>query len=54
MAPYFPYLMLAIATERNIESMQEQWAMQMGVSANQANKALLEATSWSESFAAVQ
>lgn len=50
--PYFPYLMLAIATERNIESMQGQWATQMGVSASQANKALLEATSWSESFTA--
>jgi EAL and modified HD-GYP domain-containing signal transduction protein len=52
--PYYPYLMLAIATERNIESMQEQWAMQMGISANQANLALFEATAWSESFTNAQ
>lgn len=52
--PYFPYLMLAIATERGVESMQEQWAAQMGVSSAQANKALLEATSWSESFSSGQ
>lgn len=48
--PYFPYLMLAISTERNIESMQEQWAVQLGIGPMQANIALLEAASWAEAF----
>ena len=49
--PYFPYLMLAISTERGVESMQEHWASQLGIGAAAANRALLEAASWAESFA---
>ena len=48
--PYYPYLMLAIATERNISSMQETWAHQLGITAQQANKASLSATAWAEEF----
>lgn len=48
--PYHPYLMLAIATERGIEGMQETWASSLGISARQANAALLSATAWSESL----
>ena len=50
--PYYPYLMLAIATERNVDGMQEQWASQIGITPQQANCALLEATSWAESLTA--
>lgn len=50
--PYYPYLMLAIFTERNIESMQEEWAEKLGIGARQANEAILEATTWAEAFTA--
>lgn len=50
--PYFPYLMMAISTERGIDGMQQHWASLIGVSAGQANVALLEAASWAESFTA--
>jgi EAL and modified HD-GYP domain-containing signal transduction protein len=48
--PYYPYLMLAISTERSIETMQATWATQLGVTANTANIALLTATHWAEEF----
>lgn len=50
--PYYPYLMLSIATEREVEGMQEHWAHQIGIGAKQANLALLEAASWAESLTA--
>lgn len=47
---YYPFLMLAIATERDMPQMQQEQAMLLGISAQNANKALIEATAWSESF----
>lgn len=47
---YYPFLMLAIGTERNLKPMQLENAMLLGISPQKANKALFEATSWAEAF----
>ena len=48
--PYFPFLMLAIATERgNSENIIEK-ASELGITADIANKALIDAVNWTESF----
>lgn len=47
---YYPFLMLAIGTERGLTSMQEDNAAMLGITPNTANKALFEATSWAEAF----
>lgn len=52
--PYYPFLMLAIATERAMGEMIATQAQMLGISAEKANKALLEATAWSESFSSTQ
>ena len=48
--PYYPFLMLAIASERGLTDSMAQYSEQLGLSSSKVNGAVLEAANWAEGF----